>query len=127
MSSRTEQSLLVRAAYFVLVGWWLTGLWIAVAWFLNLTIVGLPLGIKMVNKVPKVLTLKEPDTYDGNPLAGGSQRSLLVRGVYFVLVGWWASFLWMFVAYLASLTVIGLPIGIKMYNMLPAVTSLYRY
>lgn len=127
MPPGTQQSLLVRAVYFVLVGWWLTGLWISVAWFLNLTIVGLPVGIKMVNKVPKVLTLKEPASHDGNPLAGGGQRSIVVRGAYFVLVGWWASLLWMVAAYVVSLTVIGLPIAIKMYNLLPAVTSLYRY
>jgi uncharacterized membrane protein YccF (DUF307 family) len=119
-------SLIVRAVYFVLVGWWVTGIWLGVAWFLNLSIIGLPLGIKMVNKTPKVLTLKE-GSQDIDVVGGSSQPSIVVRGIYFVFVGWWLSFLWMTAAYVVSLTVVGLPVGIKMYNYLPKVTSLYDY
>ena len=35
--------LLLWILYFFLFGWWATGIWINVAWFLNLTIIGLPL------------------------------------------------------------------------------------
>ena len=121
-----QPSLLVRAVWFVFVGWWATGLWLAVAWLLNVTIVGIPLGIKMINRVPLVLSLKRRD-----PLveAGGSgaQHSLLVRAVWFLLVGWWASGVWLSVAYGLSLTIVGLPLAIWMYNKLPYVVSLYAY
>jgi uncharacterized membrane protein YccF (DUF307 family) len=54
----TEQSpLLIRLAYFVLIGWWLSALWMGVAWFLCATIIGLPLGLMMVNRVPFIFTL----------------------------------------------------------------------
>ncbi len=39
-----QRSLLVRAVWFLLVGWWVTGIWLSVAWFLNVTTVGLPFG-----------------------------------------------------------------------------------
>lgn len=119
-------SLVVRAIYFLLVGWWLTGLWIGVAWALNTSIVGLPFGIKMVNMTPKVLTLKE-SSEEVDVIGGSDQPSIVVRAIYFVLIGWWLSLLWMGLAYVVSLTIVGLPVGIKMFNYLPKITSLYNY
>lgn len=125
-------SLLVRAIWFVFVGWWITGFLLSVAWFLNLTIIGLPIGIKMINYAPYALTLKEMQNYDDVEVtemggSSGTSPNIVLRGVYFVLVGWWASGLLMAIAYLISLTVIGLPIGIKLFNFLPYVTSLKKF
>lgn len=125
-------SLIVRAVWFVFVGWWLTGIVLTVAWVANLTVIGLPFGIKLINKAPYTLTLKRSgasDEVDTVEMGGSSGNSpnLIVRGVYFVLVGWWASGLLMAVSYLASLTVIGLPIGVKLFNYLPYVTSLKKF
>lgn len=121
-------SLVVRAIYFLLVGWWLTGILLTVAWFLNVTIVGLPLGIKLINKAPYVLTLKKMKT-DGieSAIGGGKSPNIIVRAVYFVLVGWWASGILMLFSYLAALTVIGLPIAVKLFNYLPYVVSLKKF
>ncbi|WP_058993543.1 hypothetical protein [Haloarcula sp. CBA1127] len=121
-----QRSLLVRAAWFLLVGWWVTGIWLSVAWFLNVTLIGLPLGIKMINKVPLVLTLKRRDRLVTES-DGGSQHSLPSRAVWFVFVGWWASGVWTGIAYALSLTIVGLPLAIWMYNRLPFVVSLYQY
>jgi uncharacterized membrane protein YccF (DUF307 family) len=122
-------SLVVRAIWFVAVGWWLTGVLLSVAWLLNLSVVGLPLGIKLVNKVPKALTLKSSgsdiDRIEFGKSSGGSP-GLFVRGVYFVLVGWWASLIWTSIAYVLCLSVLALPVGIKMFNKLPKVVSLYE-
>ncbi|MCU4926572.1 YccF domain-containing protein [Halobacteria archaeon AArc-dxtr1] len=124
-------NLLVRAIWFVFVGWWLTGLLLSIAWLLNLTIVGLPLGIALINKAPYALTLKHlatRDDIDGVAVdSSGTSPPLVLRGLYFVFVGWWASGLLMLVAYLVSLTVIGLPIGIMLFNYLPYVTSLKKH
>jgi len=124
MSNRP--SLLVRAVWFIFVGWWLTGLWLSVAWLLNVTIIGIPLGIKMINKVPFVLSLKQRETYvtEGE---GKSQYSLLVRAVWFIFIGWWASGVWTGVAYTLTLSIIGIPLAVWMYNKLPFVVSLYNY
>ena len=122
----TQRSLLVRALWFVLVGWWLTPLVVNVAWVLNATIILLPLGVKLINLVPTVLTLKEPRSL-GDPEAAVGQRSLGVRALYFVLVGWWLGWLWANVAAFLAVTVVGLPIAIPMFDRLPLVTSLYRF
>lgn len=120
----SQHSLVVRIAWFFLVGWWLTLLAINVAWVLNVTVVLLPIGVKIINRVPYLLTLKRRDT--GIRANGVAQTSLLVRAIYFVLIGWWASFIWANVAWALCVTVIGIPIGIWMFNKLPYVTSLYR-
>lgn len=132
--SRGDRSLLVRAAYFLLVGWWLTGLWLSVAWLLVVTLVLLPVGIRMINRVPFVLTLKDRradlDIVDAEGVVVGStaeQHPLPVRAVYFLLVGWWASGIWTGVGYGVAATVVGLPLAIWMFDRLPFVVSLYRY
>ncbi|WP_424007518.1 YccF domain-containing protein [Haloferax denitrificans] len=122
----SQRSFVVRAIWFVFVGWWATPAVVNVAWFLNATIIGIPLGVALINLVPTVLSLKEPKTRL-DPDSGRGQRSLVVRAVYFVFVGWWLSWVWANVAVLFTLTIIGLPVGIWMLNRLPAVTSLYRF
>ena len=121
-----QLSLLVRAVWFLLIGWWLTGLWLSVAWLLNVTIVGIPLGIKMINWVPYVLSLKKRTTYVEES-DGTSQYSIPVRAVWFLLVGWWASGVWTGIAYTLTLSIIGIPLAIWMYGKLPFVVSLYSY
>ena len=122
----SDRSLLVRALWFVVVGWWVTPVVVNVAWALNATIVFIPLGIKLINLVPTVLTLKEPRSLT-DPGSARGQRSLLVRAVYFVFVGWWASLAWANVAAFLAVTVVGLPVAFWMFNRLPYVTSLYRF
>jgi uncharacterized membrane protein YccF (DUF307 family) len=122
----SDRSLLVRALWFVVVGWWVTPVVVNVAWALNATIIFIPLGIKLINLVPTVLTLKEPRSRSDPERARG-QRSLLVRAVYFVFVGWWASLAWANVAAFFAMTVVGLPIAVWMLDRLPLVTSLYRF
>jgi uncharacterized membrane protein YccF (DUF307 family) len=55
------------------------------------------------------------------------QRSLVVRAVYFLLVGWWLSLLWANLAWAFAASIIGLPVAIVMFNYLPYLTSLYRF
>lgn len=121
-----QRSLLTRALWFVVVGWWLTPIVVNVAWFLNVTVVGIPIGIKLINLVPTALTLREPRSLDEDDYRPG-QHSLALRALYFVFVGWWASFVWANVAAFLAITVVGLPIAIWMANRLPYVTSLYKF
>lgn len=123
-----QPSLLLRAAWFLLVGWWATGIWLGVAWFFLVLIITIPLGVKMINVVPLVLSLKSPSReLMGEDVRSREQRPLLVRAIWFVFIGWWASLLWMAVAYLFTVSIIGIPVAIWMYGKLPAVVSLYRY
>lgn len=121
-----ERSFLTRALWFIVVGWWATPLVVNVAWLLNATVILIPIGIKLINLVPTVLTLAEPRSLSESAAARG-QHSLVVRGIYFVFVGWWLSFIWANVAAFLAVTIIGLPIAFWMFNRLPYVTSLYRF
>ncbi|MCS7220153.1 MAG: YccF domain-containing protein [Anaerolineae bacterium] len=127
--------LLIRVLWFILIGWELTGAWILIAWFLNLTIVGLPLGLWMLDRVPQVLTLKPSGGVVVTQSRSGQmgvqygnvpQRSWLIRLPYFLLIGWWLSLIWAGIAWLLCATIIGLPIGVWMLHRLPTVTTLWR-
>ena len=50
-------NLLVRALYFVVIGWWLSALWIVAAWLLHASIVGMVIGFWMFDRVPAIITL----------------------------------------------------------------------
>ena len=125
-AAMAQRSLFVRALWFLFVGWWLTPALVNVAWLLNATIILLPLGIKLINLVPTALTLAEPRSLS-DPGSARGQRSLAVRAVYFLFVGWWLSWIWANVASLAAVSIVGLPLAIWMFNRLPSVTSLYRF
>jgi uncharacterized membrane protein YccF (DUF307 family) len=125
---------LVRVLWFFLLGWHVTLYWILIAWLLNVTIIGLPLGLWMLNRVPLVLTLHMPETYAVGRVNGSGavswhtqavrQHNLLVRALYFILIGWWFSLIWSLAAWLLCVSIIGLPFGVWMFNRLPKVTTL---
>lgn len=55
------------------------------------------------------------------------QRPFAIRLLYFVFIGWWLALLWLSVALLCLATILGIPVGIIMLNMLPAVLTLQRH
>jgi len=128
--------ILVRAVWYLFIGWWLTAILMVAAWIAAITLVGLPLSFYLVNRIPTVLTLRPRREQHAMVLGehgvtryrrvATQQTSTLVRIVYFVLVGWWLSALWMLGSYLLMLTVIGIPIGLMMVNRLPFIFSLHR-
>jgi uncharacterized membrane protein YccF (DUF307 family) len=127
---------LIRVLWFFLIGWHITFWWVLAAWFLNLTIIGLPVGLWMLNRVPLVLTLRTESSYrvtqvkDGGiteQVRGPQQHGWLLRLIYFVLIGWWFSLIWALLGWLLCVTIIGLPFGVWMLNRLPAVTTLMKH
>lgn len=124
---------LLRVIWFFVLGWELTGAWILVAWAFNVTLIGLPVGIWMLDRVPQVLTLKSrsgdwvADYQSGRShFKAKEQFSWLIRLPYFILIGWWFSLVWAATAWLISATIILLPVGVVMLHALPAVTTLQR-
>jgi uncharacterized membrane protein YccF (DUF307 family) len=127
---------LVQVLWFLFIGWWAGQLWIALAWLAMLTIIGIPLGVKMLNRIPKVIALRESEKAmtvtrvgDVTVVAPGGekpQRNLLLRALYFLFIGWWLSAIWMEIAYLACVTLIGIPLGFWMFDKVPALVSLRR-
>jgi uncharacterized membrane protein YccF (DUF307 family) len=118
-----ELPLIVRALWFFFVG--LTGglIWLGIAWLLNLTLIGLPLGLWMLSMMPQVMTLKQGRPAPRTSLPT-SAASIAVRAVYFLLIGWWLSLVWMLLAWVVAATVIGLPLAFLMFERTGAVLTL---
>jgi uncharacterized membrane protein YccF (DUF307 family) len=120
---------LLQVLYFACIGWWFGLLWVTVAWLLNVSIIGLPLGAAMLNAVPQVIALRGRRMVQVDALGRVSdapQLPFIVRALYFALIGWWFSGTWMIVAYVLCLTIIGLPLGFLMFDVTPLVTTLKR-
>jgi uncharacterized membrane protein YccF (DUF307 family) len=125
----------VQILWFVFVGWWLGQLWIAAAWILMLTVVGIPFGVMMLNRIPQIMALRGDRQAILVTHAGGTtvvsnvslpQVNIVLRTLYFVLVGWWLSAIVMEFAYVCCLTVVGLPLGFWLFDTIPALVSLHR-
>jgi uncharacterized membrane protein YccF (DUF307 family) len=128
--------LLVRALWFFFIGTWLSWLAIAVAYLCCLTIVGLPVGFWIFNRLPVILTLRPrtdirmTQVVDGITYVSGggvAQRPLWLRAIWFVLVGWWFGAIYMAVAWLLCVILITLPVGLWLFNRVGAVMTLLRY
>ncbi len=123
---------LIQLAWFVLIGWWAGQMWIGVAWLLMTSIIGIPFAVIMLNMIPQVIALRGQAEYLVQSSGGNSvvlpvpQYNLLLRAIYFLLIGWWFSGLWLEAAYLLCVTIIGLPLGFWMFDRVPFVASLRR-
>ncbi|MDQ2998777.1 MAG: zinc ribbon domain-containing protein [Chloroflexota bacterium] len=118
-----ELPLGIRALWFVFVGLWAGQAWLLVAWLLNLTLIGLPAGLWMLNQLPQVMTLRQ-QRHGLQMQAGRSNVPFVARAIYFVLVGWWLSLLWIELAWLASALLIGLPLSFLMFERTGTVATL---
>ena len=133
---RSGPGFFIRAIWYLFVGWWLSAIAIVVGYAAMVTIVGLPLAFYIVNRLPTLLTLR-PRTQDwaveqrnGVTHVGIKtivQRPWWQRAVYFVLIGWWFSALWLVSAWAIGLLVITLPISFWMFNRISAVVTLQRH
>lgn len=136
MRQKSGPGLLIRAVWFIFIGWWLTGIVSAIAWLAMITLIGLPLGAWLLNRIPTVITLRPRTTeirasiIDGTTFIearGRPQQAWYIRLIWFVLIGWWLSALWMIVGYVLVVLIITLPFGLIMYNRVPFIATLYRY
>lgn len=126
--------LILRLCWFYLVGLWLGGLWLGAAWICCVTVIGLPLGVWMINRAPAIFTLKESGTWQEISVGGRTayyfdemeQPNFLIRMIYFFLIGWWLSGIWISVSLSLAATFIGMPLSFWMINRLPFVVSLHR-
>src|SRR3972149_8772503 len=89
---------LIRILSFIFVGLWLGGIVTVAAWVLIITIIGLPLGLWLLNRLPQLMTLKPVQTQarvtvvDGKVVyreTGLPPHPFLLRALYFILIGWW--------------------------------------
>ena len=130
-----QHGFLMRALYFIFIGWWAGFFWLNVGYFFCFTVIGLPLGLVMLNRLPTVLTLRPASqsvnvSINGNTtnitIGGAQQYSFLMRALYFVLVGWWAGYFWAVIGWALCMFLVTMPVGLMMLNRLPAVITLRR-
>jgi uncharacterized membrane protein YccF (DUF307 family) len=77
-------------------------------------------------RLQTIVTTRDGNTYvDQTPLR---QRPFLGRALYFILIGWWFSLVWLIFAWLiAGITLgLGLPVAFWMFDRVPEITTLAR-
>lgn len=119
----------LQMLWFAFIGWWLGALWVVAAWVLCFTVIGLPLGAAMLNNVPQVMALRGRRLVQVSPdgrVSDVPQVNFFIRAIYFALIGWWLSAIWMAAAYALCMTIIGLPLGFWMFDLVPALVTLKR-
>lgn len=130
--TRKQPGCLIQILWFALIGWWAGQTWAAVAWFLCITIVGMPLGVMMLNNLPKIIALRDPSEVmvmqrgERMVVRELPQVNIVLRALYFLVIGWWLSLIWIELAFIVSLTIIGLPLGFWMFDLVPGLVSLKR-
>lgn len=134
--TRSGPGCLVQLLWFIFIGSWASQVWLVLAWLLNVTIIGLPLGLWMLNRIPQIALLREPArlttvvrTPDGRIVLQQTalpQHPFILRALYFLLIGWWFSLLWLEVAWLFCATLLLFPIGLAMFAGSPKIVSLRR-
>jgi uncharacterized membrane protein YccF (DUF307 family) len=137
VGTRQGPGFLARAVWFVLIGWWLTAIVIVVAYALALSILGLPFAFYLFNRIPAFLTLRgRSKTYEVETMADGrryltaanvQQRPMLLRAIWFILIGFWFGAIWMALAYVLCVLIVTMPFGLAMFNRVGAVMTLLRY
>lgn len=130
---RTEgPGCLVQLLWTLFVGLWLGQIWAAVGWVLVITIIGMPLGITMLNMLPQIVSLRKREEYVVTYGEGkrterkAPQVNIMLRALYFLFVGWWLSALWIEATFALMASFIGMPLGIWMLDRIPRIVSLKR-
>lgn len=126
----------LRAVWFICVGWWLSGLAILLSFVMFYFVLTIPIGIWLLHRVPQMQTLRDrtrefqTHIVDGNVVIREgtiSQRPFWQRALWFVFVGWWLTSIWLTVAWVISLFIIPLPISIAMIDRAPGILTLQKF
>ena len=125
----------VRLIYFVFVGWWLSALCITISYLLMVTVIGIPISVTILNRLPQITALdprsqRTQVTTTGNTTVinfqvGATQRNWIVRAVYFIFVGWWLTFGYLMLAWIVTVFTLGWA-ALFLYKPVPALLTLHR-
>lgn len=118
---------LIQILWFVFIGWWLGSFAVGAAYVMFLLIVTIPVGIAILNNIPMIMALRQPDrlvTAYGE--VSVPQHNFLLRALWFVFVGWWLAGIALTIGYALCMTIIGLPFGFVIFDMVPAMLTLRR-
>jgi uncharacterized membrane protein YccF (DUF307 family) len=124
----------LRAVWFLAIGWWLSAAFILVGYLCCLTAVLAPVGFWFLNRIPQAQTLRMRNSdlhvtqKDGVTfLTEGRTEQIpwYYRALYFP-VGLVIGAVWLCLAWAVSLLIVTLPLSIWMIDRSPAVISLQR-
>lgn len=122
----SQPGCIVQILFFIFIGWWLGAFAVSLAYLLFLTVIGIPLGVAIINKIPYLMALRRTEptiSYEGQKT---SQVNILIRIVWFFLLGWELTAILLAIAYLFCVTIIGMPIGFWLFDLAPGVLTLHR-
>ncbi len=118
---------LLQILWFVFIGWWLGSFAVAAAYVMFVFIITIPVGIAILNNIPKIMALREPDQLvTAYGAVSVPQHNFLLRALWFVFVGWWLAGVALAIGYALCMTIIGLPIGFVIFDMVPGLLTLRR-
>ena len=129
-------NIIVRFLWFLIIGSWVGYIVFLLASFFEATIIGIPLALYVFDRLPSVMTLKarshKLEVYEDNKGRLKSkeirpkQHNLLLRILYFLLIGWWFTGIWIVVALILTPTIVGTPVAFWMVDRIPYVGSLAK-
>jgi len=115
---------LLKLLYFLAIGWWLSALAALLGYLLCVSVIGLPFGVLILNRLPFLVYLTEPPSPEYPEKTPRDELPFLLRVVWFFVLGWEAGLVVLVLGYLAVVTVIGIPLGIYLLNRVPLVLTL---
>lgn len=113
-----------RYVYFLVIGWWFGLLAAGFGLFLCATIIFLPFGVLVLNRLPTFVFMREEA--EENLGIQPPDVPFVLRVLWFFFLGWTLGSLLIGLGYLASITIIGIPLGIYLLNRVPMVMTLSR-
>lgn len=131
-----EERVALRMLWLIFAGWWLSAIWVGVAWVLLLIAPASPLGLRMLANLQRIVALiasddESLDLVEDTLLRMENehlrQRPAVARLLYTLAIGWWLSIVWSVVAWGRSLSVQTQPTTVMMFMRLPALMTLQRY
>lgn len=121
-----QRPFLLRAVWYLFIGWWLGGLAIVVMYLMILSIILIPVGLLLLNVIPFLMTLHRVRPKEVAAEAAIQNPNILLRILWFIFLGWWLGGIAVQIAYFFCLINIGLPIGLVILNRLPTIMTLRR-
>ncbi len=127
-------SFFVRALWFLVIGWWLSAFFIVAGYVLVASIILLPMGLWMLNRIPQAQTLR-PRTrefttqFRDNAIVfteGRKQQTAWCLRLLYLPAGLVLGAVWLVAAWLLGLAVSGLPLSIMVVDRAPTVITLQQ-
>ena len=101
---------------------------------LQVTIVGIPAAIVLINRIRQIVTLKpskdlQVTILEGVAVVGQAvreQRAWWARTIWYLLIGFWAARVWVVDAWVMCVLVVTMPVGFWMFGQTGRVQTLRR-